>query len=48
VLFPAPDNNPNDGAPERGTDGSYTGYGTVALNQQNKPRVLQLALKLAF
>jgi hypothetical protein len=48
VLFPGPDNNPADGPPVRGATGSYTGFGTVALNQQNVPRVLQFALKLAF
>ncbi len=48
VLFPGPDSNPADGPPTRQANGSYTGFGTVTLNQQNFPRFLQFALKLAF
>jgi hypothetical protein len=48
VLFPGPDSNPSDGPPTRLADGGFTGFGTVALNQQNFPRILQFALKLAF
>jgi len=48
VLFPGPNNNPADGPPTQQGDGSYTGFGTVKLNQQNFPRILQVALKLAF
>ena len=48
VVFPGPDTNPADGAPVQLANGGYTGFGTVPLNQQNFPRILQLALKLAF
>ncbi|GGH06171.1 TonB-dependent receptor [Silvibacterium dinghuense] len=49
VLFPAPDDNPSDGAPKAdAATGGYTGYGTVSLTQQNNPRILQFALKLGF
>jgi hypothetical protein len=48
VLFPAPDNNPGDGPPTQLADGGFSGFGTVALSQQNSPRILQFALKLAF
>jgi hypothetical protein len=48
VLFPGPDTNPGDGPPVRQANGTYTGYGTVNLYQQNFPRVIQLALKFLF
>ncbi len=48
VLFPGPDNNPGDGPPTVQSNGTYTGFGTVNLYQQNFPRVIQLALKLFF
>jgi hypothetical protein len=48
VLFPGPDNNPGDGPPTRQSNGTYTGFGTVNLYQQNFPRVVQLSLKLFF
>ncbi|MDQ2842041.1 MAG: TonB-dependent receptor, partial [Acidobacteriota bacterium] len=48
VLFPGPDNNPGDGPPQLQSNGTYTGYGTVNLYQQNFPRILQLALKVIF
>ncbi|WP_263357939.1 carboxypeptidase-like regulatory domain-containing protein [Acidicapsa ligni] len=48
VLFPGPDSNPADGPPVEQANGGYTGFGTVTLNQQNFPRILQFALKLAF
>jgi len=48
VLFPGPDNNPGDGPPKLQSNGTYTGFGTVNLYQQNFPRVIQLALKLFF
>lgn len=48
VLFPGPDANPSDGPPTLLANGSYTGFGTVTLNQQNFPRFLQFALKLKF
>jgi hypothetical protein len=48
VLFPGPDDNPADGQPVCAANGSCTGFGTVALDQQNNPRILQFALKLAF
>jgi len=47
VVFPGPDSNPNDGPPTCNGQ-SCTGYGTVTLNQQNFPRILQFALKVAF
>ncbi len=48
VLFPGPDNNPGDGPPKVQSNGTYTGFGTVNLYQQNFPRVVQLSLKLFF
>jgi Carboxypeptidase regulatory-like domain/TonB dependent receptor len=48
VLFPGPDNNPGDGPPKLQSNGTYTGFGTVNLYQQNFPRVIQLSLKLLF
>ncbi len=48
VLFPGPDNNPSDGPPKVQKNGTYTGFGTVNLYQQNFPRVIQLALKFLF
>lgn len=48
VLFPGPDNNPNDGPPPVQKNGTYTGFGTVNLYQQNFPRIVQLALKVIF
>jgi hypothetical protein len=48
VVFPGPDSNPADGPPVQLANGGYTGFGTVPLNQQNFPRILQFALKLAF
>ncbi len=48
VLFPGPDNNPGDGPAVRQSNGTYTGFGTVNLYQQNFPRVVQLSLKLLF
>jgi hypothetical protein len=48
VLFPGPDNNPGDGPPTTNPNGTYSGFGTVNLYQQNFPRVIQLALKLFF
>lgn len=48
VLFPGPDTNPGDGPPTRNSNGTYSGFGTVNLFQQNFPRVLQLALKYVF
>jgi len=40
VLFPGPDNNPGDGPPKLQKNGTYTGFGTVNLYQQNFPRVV--------
>ncbi len=48
VLFPGPDNNPGDGPPTLQSNGTYTGFGTVNLYQQNFPRVIQLSLKVLF
>lgn len=48
VLFPGPDNNPGDGPPKLQSNGTYTGFGTVNLYQQNFPRVVQLSLKLLY
>ncbi len=48
VLFPGPDNNPGDGPPKVQKNGTYTGFGTVNLYQQNFPRIVQLALKFLF
>ncbi|MDQ2773846.1 MAG: carboxypeptidase regulatory-like domain-containing protein [Acidobacteriota bacterium] len=48
VLFPGPDNNPGDGAPKLQKNGTYTGFGTVNLYQQNFPRIVQLTLKVLF
>jgi hypothetical protein len=48
VLFPGPDTNPGDGPPVKQANGTYTGYGTVNLYQQNFPRVVQLVLKFLF
>jgi hypothetical protein len=48
VLFPAPDSNPSDGPPKLQSNGTYTGFGTVNLYQQNFPRIVQLGLKLLF
>ncbi len=48
VLFPGPDANPGDGPPTLQANGTYTGFGTVNLYQQNFPRVVQLSLKLLF
>ncbi len=48
VLFPGPDNNPGDGPPKLQKNGTYTGYGTVNLYQQNFPRIVQLSLKFLF
>lgn len=48
VLFPGPDNNPGDGPAVRQANGTYTGFGTVNLYQQNFPRVVQLSLKFLF
>lgn len=48
VLFPGPDNNPGDGPPTLQSNGTYTGFGTVNLYQQNFPRVVQFALKFLF
>ncbi len=48
VLFPGPDNNPGDGPPKLQSNGTYTGYGTVNLYQQNFPRVIQVSLKFFF
>ncbi|MGH9584208.1 MAG: hypothetical protein ACRD4O_14875, partial [Bryobacteraceae bacterium] len=48
VLFPGPDNNPGDGPPKLQANGTYTGFGTVNLFQQNFPRIVQLSLKVLF
>jgi hypothetical protein len=48
VLFPGPDNNPGDGPPTLQSNGTYNGFGTVNLYQQNFPRVVQLSLKVLF
>lgn len=48
VLFPGPDNNPSDGPPTLQSNGTYTGFGTVNLYQQNFPRIVQLAAKFIF
>jgi hypothetical protein len=48
VVFPGPDSNPSDGPPTLQPNGGYTGFGTVTLNQQNFPRILQFALKLTY
>ncbi len=48
VLFPGPDTNPSDGPPTAQSNGTYTGYGTVNLVEQNFPRIVQLSLKLLF
>ena len=48
VLFPGPDTNPGDGPPTRQSNGTYTGFGTVNLYQQNFPRIIQLSLKFFF
>ena len=48
VLFPGPDNNPGDGAPKLQANGTYSGFGTVNLYQQNFPRIVQLSLKFFF
>lgn len=48
VLFPGPDNDPGDGPPTLQSNGTYTGFGTVNLYQQNFPRIIQLSLKLLF
>jgi hypothetical protein len=48
VLFPGPDNNPGDGPPTLQSNGTYTGFGTVNLYQQNFPRMVQLSLKVIF
>lgn len=48
VLFPGPDTNPGDGPPKVNSNGTYSGFGTVNLYQQNFPRILQLALKYIF
>ncbi len=48
VLFPGPDTNPGDGPPKVQKNGTYTGYGTVNLYQQNFPRIVQLSLKVLF
>ncbi len=48
VLFPGPDNNPSDGPPVHQSNGTYTGFGTVNLDQQNFPRIVQVSLKFFF
>ncbi|MGH9770676.1 MAG: carboxypeptidase regulatory-like domain-containing protein [Candidatus Acidiferrales bacterium] len=48
VLFPGPDNNPGDGPPKQQANGTWTGFGTVNLFQQNFPRIIQLSLKVLF
>lgn len=48
VLFPGPDNNPSDGPPTQQANGTWTGFGTVNLYQQNFPRIVQLGVKLLF
>ncbi|MDQ2945970.1 MAG: hypothetical protein M3Y27_08525, partial [Acidobacteriota bacterium] len=48
VLFPGPDNNPGDGPPKLQSNGTYNGFGTVNLYQQNFPRIVQLSLKVLF
>lgn len=48
VLFPGPDNNPGDGPPKQQANGTWTGFGTVNLFQQNFPRVIQLSMKVLF
>jgi hypothetical protein len=48
ALFPGPDTNPGDGPPKVQSNGTYTGYGTVNLYQQNFPRIVQLSLKVLF
>ncbi len=48
VLFPGPDTNPGDGPPKVSSNGTYSGFGTVNLYQQNFPRIIQLALKFVF
>lgn len=48
ALFPGPDSNPGDGPPKLQSNGTYTGFGTVNLFQQNFPRIVQLALKFFF
>jgi hypothetical protein len=48
VLFGGADTNPYDGAPVKQTNGSWTGFGTIAPFQNNFPRVMQLSLKLFF
>ena len=48
VLFPGPDNNPGDGPPRTNSNGTYSGFGSVNLYQQNFPRIVQLSLKFLF
>ncbi len=47
-LFPGPDNDPSHGPARVQANGTYTGFGTVNLNQQNFPRIIQLSLKFFF
>ncbi len=39
VLFPGPDTNPGDGPPTVNSNGTFSGFGTVNLYQQNFPRI---------
>lgn len=48
VLFPGPESDPSRGPAQRQANGTYTGFGTVNLFQQNFPRIVQLSLKLFF
>ncbi len=48
VLFPGPDNNPNDGPPVKQANGSWSGFGTIPPFQNNFPRIIKIALKLYF
>jgi Carboxypeptidase regulatory-like domain len=48
VQFPGPDNNPYDGPPVKGANGSWSGFGTIPPFQYNFPRIVKIALKLYF
>jgi hypothetical protein len=47
-LFGGPDTNYNDGPPVKGSNGAWSGYGTINFYQQNFPRIIQVALKFYF
>jgi hypothetical protein len=48
VLFGGADTNPYDGKPVKQSNGSWTGFGTIAPFQNNFPRIMQLSLKFIF